>query len=499
MSNYIDRVLNRFSMYTVVSISLLILFAAAIVMSLLGQLAYSPLEMIASAIVLLGTVYLSSLLCGLLFGVKIHAESSFITGMILALIFTPTLELAELATLAAVGVFAGASKFLLAWKGRHIFNPVAAGAFIASVLGVAFASWWVATPPLFIFILIPAFMILYKTRRLLMGGIFLLVATIILLIVFTGYGLEPLESAELLLSWPLLFFAGFMLSEPLTMPAKKSQQIVEAILVGILFAVPLSIGSIEMTPILALLIGNLYAFLVSHRHSIQLEFQKMEQLTSTSYELVFKPLTPLTYEAGQYMELTLHHLGKDFRGIRRVFSITSAPGDETIRFGVKFYEPSSTFKKALRNLKKGDRLSATSVNGDFVLPKNIKTPLLFIAGGIGVTPFIGHIRWLLKQKQRRDVVVVYAVASHAELAYMTLLKAAGVKVIVVANDPGVSSDQVTAVSAPFVSVDLLQKHVPDIARRAAYLSGPPGLITALKPALRSLKVASLKTDYFTGY
>lgn len=499
MSNYIDRVLNRFSMYTVVSISLLILFAAAIVMSLLGQLAYSPLEMIASAIVLLGTVYLSSLLCGLLFGVKIHAESSFITGMILALIFTPTIELAELATLAAVGIFAGASKFLLAWKGRHIFNPVAAGAFIASVLGVAFASWWVATPPLFIFILIPAFMILYKTRRLLMGGIFLLVATIILLIVFAGYGLEPLESAELLLSWPLLFFAGFMLSEPLTMPAKKSQQIVEAILVGILFAVPLSIGSIEMTPILALLIGNLYAFLVSHRHSIQLEFQKMEQLTSTSYELVFKPLTPLTYEAGQYMELTLHHLGKDFRGIRRVFSITSAPGDETIRFGVKFYEPSSTFKKALRNLKKGDRLSATSVNGDFLLPKNIKTPLLFIAGGIGVTPFIGHIRWLLKQKQRRDVVVVYAVASHAELAYMTLLKAAGVKVIVVANDPGVSSDQVTAVSAPFVSVDLLQKHVPDIARRAAYLSGPPGLITALKPALRSLKVASLKTDYFTGY
>ena len=179
MSNYIDRVLNRFSMYTVVSISLLILFAAAIVVSLLGQLAYSPLEMIASAIVLLGTVYLSSLLCGLLFGVKIHAESSFITGMILALIFTPTLELAELATLAAVGIFAGASKFLLAWKGRHIFNPVAAGAFIASVLGVAFASWWVATPPLFIFILIPAFMILYKTRRLLMGGIFLLVGSIV--------------------------------------------------------------------------------------------------------------------------------------------------------------------------------------------------------------------------------------------------------------------------------------------------------------------------------
>lgn len=499
MSKYIDRVLNRFSMYTVVSISLLILFAAAVVMSLLGQIAYSPLEMIASAIVLLGSVYLVSLLCGLLFGVRIQAESSFITGMILALIFTPTLELAGLATLAAVGAFAGASKFLLAWKGRHIFNPVAAGAFIASVLGIAFASWWVATPPLFIFILIPAFLILYKTRRLEMGAVFLLVATALLFVVFAGYGLEPLESAELLLSWPLLFFAGFMLSEPLTMPAKKSQQIIEAVLVGILFAVPLSFGSFEMTPVLALLIGNLYAFLVSHRRSIMLEFQEMIPLTPTSYELVFKPLKPVHYEAGQYMELTLHHPGKDFRGIRRVFSITSAPGDDTIRFGIKFYEPSSTFKKALHTLKKGDRVPATSVNGDFVLPRNADQPLLLIAGGIGITPFIGQLRWLLKQKQTRDILMVYAVASKAELAYLSVLKAAGIKVLVVSNDPGASSGNIKAITAPFVSAEVLKEHVPDIAQRKAYVSGPPGLITAVKPALRKLKVAGLKTDYFTGY
>lgn len=499
MSQYIDRILNRFSMYTVVSISLIILFVVAIVMALLGQIVYSPLAMLASAVVLLGAVYLTSLLCGVLFGVRIQAESSFITGMILALIFTPTLELAGLATLAAVGVFAGASKFLLAWKGRHIFNPVAAGAFIASVLGIAYASWLVATPPLFLFILIPAFLILYKTRRLAMGGVFVLVATIVLLLVFAGYGLEPLESAALLLSWPLLFFAGFMLSEPLTMPAKRSQQIIEAVLVGILFALPLSIGSFEMTPVLALLIGNLYAFVVSHRRSIQLVFQEMVPLTPTSYELVFKPSKPVHYEAGQYMELTLHHPGKDFRGIRRVFSITSAPGDDTIRFGVKFYEPSSTFKKALHNLKNGDLVPATSVNGDFLLSNDVKKPLLLIAGGIGITPFIGQLRWLIKQKQQRDIIVVYAVSSRAELAYLPVLKLAGVPVVVVSNDPGVSSEKLTAVTAPFIRADILKEHIPDIAERTAYLSGPPGLIGAVKPALRQLKVAGLKTDYFTGY
>lgn len=499
MSKYIDKLLNRFSMYTVVSISLLILFAAAAVLALFGQIAYSPLAMVASAVVLVGATYVVGWLCGKLFGVRIHAESSFITGMILALIFTPTLTLGGLVTLAAVGAFAGASKFLLAWKGRHIFNPVAAGAFVASVLGIAYASWWVATPPLFIFILIPAFLILYKTRRLLMGGVFLAVTIVLLLIVFATFGLGFIESLVLLLSWPLLFFAGFMFSEPLTMPARRHHQVIEAVLVAFLFAIPLSIGSFEMTPVLALLIGNAYAFIVSHRRSLQLEFVNMVALTPTSYELIFKPLVPVRYEAGQYMELTLHHPGKDFRGIRRVFSITSAPGDEMIRFGIKFYEPSSTFKRALYRLKAGDVVPVTSVNGDFVLPRRVDAPLLFVAGGIGITPFISQLRWLMKRKLPRDIVVVYAISSKEDLAYRDVLEESGVKVIIVSANPGESSGNLTAVTAPFISADILKDHVPNITARHAYVSGPPGLINAVKPALRRLRVTSLKTDYFTGY
>ena len=502
MRRFLDGILNRFSMYTVVSISLIILFAVSIVLSLIGELAYTPWALIASAIVLVGATYAASALGAWLFRAPLHAESSFITGMILLFIMPPSVTVAGLVGLAVVGVLAGLSKFLLAWKGRHIFNPVAAGAFAAGVFGVTYATWWVATPPLFVFVLTPTLLILYKTRRLAMGAVFAIVAGALLYGLFVSYGLSPAESIALFLSWPLLFFLGFMLTEPQTMPAKQWQQFVYAAGVGALFAIPISIGAFETDPLSALLIGNLFAFVVSRRAGIRLEFQSRKALTPTTDELIFTARKPVRYEAGQYFELTVPHPKKDFRGIRRMFSVTSASNDQTVRFGVKYYTPSSSFKRALRTLKKGQVIYAPAVNGDFVLPKDASKPLLYIAGGIGITPFIAHLRTLIERKEEtRDIVLVYAVQSTDELAYLDVLQQAGVRCILVIND----EKKVTVpkgwavVRAPFVTEPILKAHVHGIDSHAAYISGPPGLVRALKPALTRLHAREIHTDYFTGY
>ncbi len=495
----LDRYLNRFSMYTVVSISLTILYVFALTFSLLGWIAYSPLELLASTAVLGATVWIASRLFGLLFAVRVHDESSFITALILSFIMTPTIEVSGLLALAIVGLLAGASKFLLAWKGRHIFNPAASGAVLAGLFGIAYASWWVATPVLAIPTAIGAFMILYKTRRLVLAGIFLAVATVLLFIVFAVYGLSLLDSAALLLSWPILFLAGFMLSEPLTLPRRRWQSYVEAVFVGILVAVPLSVGSYEMTPALALLIGNAYAFLVSHRHRIQLTYRSRRKLTPTSYEITFEPPKPVSYKAGQYVELTLFHPRKDFRGFRRSFSITSAEGAKKLTLGIKFYEPSSTYKKALKALEAGTVLNATSVNGDFVLPGDPSRQLLFVAGGIGITPYISHIRTLAARDEARDIVLIYAVSSVEELAYADELKEAGIRVIVVTKDAAaLPVRQWQKVSTSFIDDETIAL-IDDIAARDAYISGPPGLVRASKQLLHSHGVRHIKTDYFTGY
>ena len=76
------------------------------------------------------------------------------------------------------------------------------------------------------------------------------------------------------------------------------------------------------------------------------------------------------------------HKKPDFRGVRRSFSITSIPSNTEISLGVKFYEPSNSFKRALSKLQPGDSLTATQISDDYILPKQINKPLLFVAGEI---------------------------------------------------------------------------------------------------------------------
>ena len=87
------------------------------------------------------------------------------------------------------------------------------------------------------------------------------------------------------------------------------------------------------------------------------------------------------------------HRRADSRGIRRVFSISSADADTgTVSFGIKIpAEGSSSFKRTFAELPPGSRIQATTVGGDFVLPADTAEPLLMVAGGIGITPFISHL------------------------------------------------------------------------------------------------------------
>ena len=488
-------------MYTVVSISLSVLFVIALLLSLFGIISYSPLAMFASLLVLGFSVWLTSILFGLLFGVRVHSESSFITAVILFFIFTPTLELSGLAILLLVGMIAGASKFILAYKGRHIFNPVAIAAFIIGLTGLGYASWWVATPVLVIPVFLLGFAILQKTRRVPSSGTFLGVSTVLVVALLMFQGATLGESLVLWMSWPILFFASFMLTEPLTLPAKKWQQIVEAIIVAVIFAVPFHIGEFSSSPAFALVVGNLIAFAFTQRRKIILSFKESKQLTPTTSELIFAPNTPLQFEPGQYLELSVLHKKKDTRGERRSFSITSAPGEETVRLGIKFYEPSSTLKKALENLTEGDIITSTGVSGGFTLPKDTQTPLLYVAGGIGITPFISHLEDLARRKESRDITLLYSMSSIDELAYKDILVASGIKVYIVTESDTVLNlpNGWIHINESRISKDSIVKHLSDVEKRKVYISGPPLMIDGVKGDLKSLKVSHIKTDYFIGY
>jgi ferredoxin-NADP reductase len=268
----------------------------------------------------------------------------------------------------------------------------------------------------------------------------------------------------------------------------------------VLFGLIFRFGAIQSSFQLALIIGNLLAFLVGQRRGIRLSNLGQEQLSPTSWELSFRPLRRIRFTAGQFIELTLPHQGADVRGLRRTFSIASAPSHDVVKLGIRTAERSSSFKSALLALEPGATVIATAIGGDFVLPKDTAKPVLLVAGGIGITPYVSHLAELEASAEKRDVVLVYSSSSADDLAYAERLNNSDHRVLLVApSAPAVLPAHWTYLGAGPLSADLLTSAVPDAKSRAAYVSGPPTLVRALRPALRRAGVRSVKTDYFSGY
>lgn len=207
---WIDQQLGKITMYRLVLYGLLALVGMALLLMLTGNIGFSPLNFIVSTVVITATAYGSNHLFAWLFGVKPHTESALITGLILALLFIPPVNLIGFVKLALVAAIAMASKYVIAVRNRHIFNPAAIAIVIASVSGLAYAGWWVATPAMIPITILAGGLILYRTQKQYVALVFVVVAAAMLFV----QGTDPLTA---LTSWPLLFLGAFMLSEPLNL------------------------------------------------------------------------------------------------------------------------------------------------------------------------------------------------------------------------------------------------------------------------------------------
>jgi ferredoxin-NADP reductase len=507
---WLDRITGTITMYRLVLICLLALLVETVLLSLTGVISQSPLAILSTGVVAVVFATASNGMFARLFRVRPHTESSLITGLLLLFIFEPVDpllggSLLKFAGIALAGIIASASKYLLAWRGRHIFNPAAVGAFVITLVTVFgdFAAWWLATAWLLPVTVVLGFAVLYRTRRWEMAIVFVVAVVLLTFWVYGGNG-APLAQTllEPFTTFSTIFFAAFMLSEPLTMPPHRWQQLIEALLVAVVFTVPFSVGVFSTTtPQFALLVGNLFAFAFGQRRGIRLDFLGKQRLTPTSWELSFRPQRPVRFRAGQYMELTIPHTKADARGMRRIFSIASAPVDtEVIRFGLNTAEPSSSLKTALLALEPGEIVAGTAVAGDFVLPRDVTRPLLFVAGGIGITPFVSHLGQIEGAAEKRDVVVVYSASTVDELAYAPRLHAFGHPVFVLSrSEPTQLPSGWTYLGAGPLTTAMIAEHIPDVASRDALVSGPPSFVSSVRSTLRRAGAHRVRTDYFTGY
>ena len=173
-----------------------------------------------------------------------------------------------------------------------------------------------------------------------------------------------------------------------------------------------------------------------------------------------------------------------------------------IRLGAKFYEPKSSFKRALDAMQIHDTVSVSHLAGDFVLPKDAEKKLVFIAGGIGVTPFRSMVQHLIDTKDSRPVTLLYSNKTASEIAYKNVFDAAertvGMKTVYALTN---EKNPIPGTYAGMIDAALITREVPDYKERLFYISGPHGMVEAFKNTLRGMGVSRfhIKTDYFPGF
>jgi len=513
--NRVFALLGRVSMYRLVLLALAALAAIAFVLSFFGLVGPGPGELVATLAVLVVVCGATDAAAHAVLRLPWRLESSLVTAHILLFVLRPTLELAGLAGIAIAGAAASLSKYVLAWRGRHIFNPAAVGATVLTLLALAFpalgtSSWWVGTPALAGPVIVLGVAVLWRTEKLRMVALFVVIAVGVAVLRTSAqyqWAGVPLDLAQVLwpVLWssPFLFLGAFMLSEPLTMPPRRWQQLTVAAVVGVLAGWPIDLGAVSLGQERALLIGNIVAFAFSVRAAVRLTLLSREEVTPTVRQLTFEAKRRVRFEPGQYIELDVPHRRPDARGTRREFSIVSAPEDLP-ELRIAFRESSaaaahpSSYKRALAQVTAGSDLAVTGVWGDFVLPKKAHVPLLMVAAGIGVTPFVSQLRHVRLAQEDRDIVLVYVASDASELAFRDEIEASGVPVVVFTRDrPENLPPHWSWARGVRLDADGLVRVVPDISARHAFVSGPPKLIADLAPALE--RARSITTDAFSGY
>lgn len=492
MLQKLDDLLNSITIYRLVTYGLGLLALITIIFSITGALDYSPEDMAGSLLVIMTVGFIANQVMSRLWGVPANAESGLITCFILFFLLPPELSTGKVVVLALATVVAIASKYVLAYRGKHIFNPAAFGVFLVGILGLGHAAWWVGSSSLWVFTLVVGLLVARKTKRLLMVAVFATAAVGTAAVVALNGSVGVYESLELLLfSSPLIFLGTIMLTEPSTMPPRRRQQLVFAVVAGALFTAHPQIGPLFVYPETALLMANLYAFAVSPKRRWTLELRAKHKIADDLYDYEFSSSSPLEVTPGQYMEVTMPVASQDDRGNRRTFTVASSPTEAHVHIGVRIPNKASRFKTTFGALKPGDQVMAGQIAGNFVLPRDGSQKLLLVAGGVGITPYRSMIKYLSDTRQNRDITIVYQAKRAEEFMYKSVFeaaKAAGVKTIYIADPAPLSADQLAEI-------------VPDLHERRAFISGPPVMVRHVKKVLHSLGVPrrTVKTDFFSGY
>jgi ferredoxin-NADP reductase len=248
---------------------------------------------------------------------------------------------------------------------------------------------------------------------------------------------------------------------------------------------------------------------------------------------------PFAFKPGQCIRITLvDPLYKDKKGNARDFSIASSPGEPSLMIATRM--TGSAFKRSLADLPLGSSVRVDGPYGDFFLDADLKRPAVFLAGGIGITPFRSMIKHAIEQHSSQRLTLVYCNRTPDDAAFldelqkwekensrfrllatMTQVANSGkawegrrgylnvrfMKDYLHDQDPpvsyvvGPSPGKAWTGRRGYVDVQFVKDHLRDQKQTVYYVAGPPRFVSAVADVLATTGVnkGDIRTDEFFGY
>lgn len=147
-----------------------------------------------------------------------------------------------------------------------------------------------------------------------------------------------------------------------------------------------------------------------------------KEIVQGTLEVSFKRPEGFSFQAGQYAQVAVPRLlSGDAKGASRLFSIASSPLDKD-KLSIAFRMTGSGFKRTLEDLPMKSMVNIEGPHGFFTLPA-ADDSLVIIAGGIGITAYLGMIQVAIKQRPGLPITLLYANKTRDRAAYLKELQA----------------------------------------------------------------------------
>jgi ferredoxin-NADP reductase len=236
----------------------------------------------------------------------------------------------------------------------------------------------------------------------------------------------------------------------------------------------------------------------------QVKLKSRQEIAEGTMAFHFEKPPGFAFKAGQALSWTLIDPPEtDDEGNTRNFSIASAPSEPDLMIATRMR--GSAFKRVLKTMPLGTEVRIVGPFGSLTLHQNAARPAVFLAGGIGITPFRSMLWQAVEQKLLHHLFLFYSNRRPEDAAYLEELEELekenpNYKFIGTMTDMP-RSKRVWRGERGFINQEMLTKYIGDLAAPIFYIAGPPAMVAAMQQALSEANIAidDVRAEEFAGY